>query len=381
MKTVTEKENCCGCSACFNICPHSAIKMEKDEEGFFYPVIQKSLCTNCNLCVDVCNRVNNKESRMPLKSLAAKNSNSKIRKESSSGGIFSLLAENIIEKGGIVYGAKFNSNWEVAHDHAVTKDDLFLFRGSKYVESYLGKSFREIKTFLEKDSYVLFSGTPCQVSGLLSFLKKDYKKLLTVELICHGIPSSEVWQKYIAEKTNKERITEINFRDKNPSWDNYKIKIISKDKIVSELARKNEYMKGFLQDLYLRLSCYNCKHRNFKSGSDFTIGDYWGIKEEIPSFYDSTGVSAVLVNTQKGLSVFEEIKSETVCVETSLESVIKHNPALKNSFPVNLNRKNFFKDLKETDKICKTINKYTKPPLIKRLESRVKRVIKKIIKG
>ena len=194
---LAEKHICTGCAACYSVCPVQCISMKEDAEGFLFPIIDEEKCTKCSLCEKTCLSIMQGKERKPLNVYAAKNPNEEIRKESSSGGIFTLLAEHVINKGGVVFGARFNEDWEVIHDYTETVKGLAAFRGSKYVQSRIGDMYKTAKDFLEKDRNVLFSGTPCQIAGLKAFLRKDYDNLLTVDLVCHGVPSPLVWKRYL----------------------------------------------------------------------------------------------------------------------------------------------------------------------------------------
>jgi len=196
---LVKRELCTGCGACYSICPVHCISMQEDPEGFLYPVIEKEKCTSCKKCENVCPAIVQGNERKPLSVYAAKNLNEEIRRQSSSGGIFTLIAESIIQKGGVVFGARFNGNWEVVHDYTETEEGLAAFRGSKYVQSRIGDTYLKAKDFLLAGRKVLFSGTPCQIAGLKAFLQKDYDNLLTVDLICHGVPSPLVWKRYLDE--------------------------------------------------------------------------------------------------------------------------------------------------------------------------------------
>lgn len=204
MINIIEKKDCCGCSACVQRCPQQCISLEEDEEGFLYPIINEAACIDCGLCEKVCPVLHSGDAHKPLKVFAAKNNNEKIRVESSSGGVFTVLAELVIDEGGVVFGAKFGEHWDVIHDYTETKEGLAAFRGSKYVQSRIGDCFNKAKSFLVQGRKVLFSGTPCQISGLKRFLGKEYDSLLTVDFICHGVPSPKVWRMYLNETIARE---------------------------------------------------------------------------------------------------------------------------------------------------------------------------------
>lgn len=199
MISITSKEMCCGCAACEQRCPKSCIVMREDEEGFLYPQTDMSKCIDCGLCEKVCPVLNQGEKRKPLYVYAAKNKNPQIQLYSSSGGVFTHIAEQIIQNNGVVFGARFDENWAVKHDYTETLEGLAAMRGSKYVQSRIGSTYQQAKDFLEAGRLVLFSGTPCQIRGLKLFLAKEYENLLTVDLVCHGVPSPEIWRQYLHE--------------------------------------------------------------------------------------------------------------------------------------------------------------------------------------
>lgn len=361
MIKINEKKDCCGCNACMQKCPASCIIINEDNEGFLYPQINTEFCVNCGLCEDVCPNINQLNERKPLYIYAAKNKNEVIREHSSSGGIFTLLAEYVLSRKGIVFGARFNDNWEVMHDYTETVDGLAAFRGSKYVQSNINDNFIKAEQFLQSGKNVLFSGTPCQIAGLKLFLQKEYENLLTIDFVCHGVPSPKVWRIYLDElikskkirkETSKiisdnfsiEEIINIEFRNKSLGWKRYSFLIdiykSKKNTIFSEPLDENVFMKGFLNDLYLRPSCYGCPSKYFKSHSDITIGDYWGIEHILPEYDDEKGVSLVMVNTDKAFDIYGNIDADSI--ETSYKNAFSGNPAIETSAKIHKNRESFF---------------------------------------
>ena len=290
MIEIIDKKNCCGCWACVQQCPKQCISMIEDDEGFLYPKVDKGICINCHLCEYVCPIINTDAPRKPLETYAAINKDEQIRLESSSGGIFSAIAEYIINDGGVVFGAKFNDKWEVIHDYTETIDGLAQFRGSKYVQSQIGDNYKKAKQFLTSGRKVLFSGTPCQIAGLKHFLKKEYENLLTVDFICHGVPSPGVWREYLKEEVatcNLKNIVlprsihgrdalnvtieGISFRDKTLGWKKFSFALDLSTSVgrgekiqfrTREHLHENLFLKGFLANLFLRPSCYNCVEKN-----------------------------------------------------------------------------------------------------------------------
>lgn len=357
MIEIRDKSKCCGCEACVQVCPKGCISLEQDSEGFFYPKVNKELCVECGMCERVCPMINQGEEREPLKILAAKNLNEEIRKKSSSGGVFTLLAELVLREGGVVFGAGFDENWGVEHSYCETEEGLAAFRGSKYVQSRVGNSFREVKRFLNEGRKVLFSGTPCQVSGLRLFLGKEYENLLLVDIICMGVPSPRVWNRYLEEfriKNRVKRIDSISFRDKTQGWRNCSMKIsgINKNGDFSKNSLKlvNPFLKGFAAGLYQRPACYNCPAKEMRSGSDIKIADFWRVEENLPEFSDDLGVSLILIGTQKGTELINELVVEKKEVRVSLNTIFsKSNRSYYRSYPQHKDRANFFRKFNKSN--------------------------------
>lgn len=361
MIDIKEKKNCCGCEACVQRCPKSCITMREDNEGFLYPEIDKDICIDCGLCEKVCPVINQAEERKPLAVYAAKHKDEQIRMASSSGGAFTAIAERVIDEGGVVFGAKFNQDWNVVHSYTETKEGLGAFRGSKYVQSRIGESYKEAEGFLKAGRKVLFSGTPCQIAGLKRFLRKEYDNLLTVDFICHGVPSPKIWREYLKNKTDsiasrfsgqKEiDVENVFFRDKCLGWKKYKftlnISIINKggleNKIkISEPFNNNIYLRGFLTDLYLRPSCHNCPTKSLKSGSDFTIGDFWGVQKIMPQIDDDKGVSVIIVNSINAKTYITKYLIELW--PTIYDKILYYNSAIYSSAKITCKRNSFWKD-------------------------------------
>lgn len=360
---IDELKNCTGCYACYSVCSHESITMHRDNEGFLYPIVNKISCTKCGLCEKVCPII------VPLfpfeisnsTAFAAVNQNKKIRIESSSGGIFTAIAEKVITAGGIVFGAKFASDFSVIHSYTNDIKNLAEFRGSKYVQSAIGNSYKECKDLLDSGRTVLFSGTPCQIGGLKAFLGKDYRNLITADFICHGVPSPLLWEKYISsESTGNRKIIKIKFRDKSSGWKNYSFSIDYSDGSVhKQIFRNNEYMRLFLKNISLRPSCYDCKFKGISRHSDITFGDFWGIRHELPSLDDDLGTSFIIVHTDKGKEIITKLNN-CIIKEIPIELGKKYNPSLIKSANYPVSRNAFFADLHDKDfSIKKLAAKYT----------------------
>ena len=385
MIKIQDKKDCCGCSACASICPRQCIAMAEDNEGFLYPNVDESICLNCGLCEKVCNELHPYDAREPLKVLAAINKNEEIRLKSSSGGIFYILAEKTIRDGGVVFGARFDENWQVVMDYAEDMNGMEAFMGSKYVQARMANAYTDAKRFLVAGKKVLFSGTPCQVAGLHKFLRKPYDNLLTVDFICHGTPSPKVWRMYLDDviKTGQQ-ISSVEFRNKTKGWKNFSfnLRYNEADRTVSMLSsfQQNHYMKAFLRDLILRPSCYACKARGGSSQSDITIADFWGINTVFPEMDDDKGTGLVFINTDKGESSLDFARIDVA--ETDYERIKPLNPACYRSPKEHPKREEFFERL-DDENIITLINdcaKLTVRQQVAMISSRCKSMIKKSLK-
>lgn len=380
MIEVKEKDKCCGCYACYNICPQNAIEMKEDEKGFKYPYIDKEKCVSCGLCERVCPILNKSKINNEPKAYACINKNDHIRSESSSGGIFTLLAENILSKSGVVFGAAFDEDINVKHYMIEKQEDLYKFRGSKYVQSQIGDAYKLAKSKLDEDKYVLFTGTPCQIEGLKSYLRKNYDKLYTQDIVCHGVPSPLVWDKYKKNIENKykDRIVEFNFRNKEKSWKSYDLSIkFASGKNIDEKASNNLYMKAFLKDICLRDSCYNCTFKSMNRIADITLADFWGIQKVKPDFDDDKGTSLVVINSKKGKELFESIKSNIRYEEVNIHEAIKYNPSMIKFVPLPNTRETFFRDIHDID--IENAIKKNLPKEKLNVKVKIKRSIKKVL--
>ena len=336
---ICEKDKCTGCFGCFNICPKDAISMEEDAFGNVYPTIDEHKCINCGLCKSVCPVLNSKNIKfnVPKKVYAMYSKNNNIRTESTSGGIATTISKYVIEKKGVVYGAGNilnNGMFEFIRINSV--EDLFKIQGSKYVHCYINKAFKSIKKDLEGNKMVLFIATPCQVAGLKNYLNKKYDNLITMDIICHGVPSQKILFEdlYNSFKLAPKDFEYITFRDSfgyhlkiYKTIDDYKEKKSS----YSKYANLDQYYKNFLRGNIYRDNCYNCDYAKKERISDITIGDFWGL-EHSSKIYDneSNGISAVMPLSEKGLKLIEETLPLFVYEEREYEEVFNHNEQLNN---------------------------------------------------
>ena len=330
MITINNKSNCTGCSACYSVCSHSAIEMRPDNEGFLYPSVIQDKCVNCGLCDTVCpipKRDGIKDSYNVLDGYVAHyRGDDSVWYKSSSGGAFTAITDYVFNKGGIVYGATYNDVFAVIHERANNKEEAIKFRGSKYVQSNLRDCFKEIRSLLRDNQNVLFSGTPCQVAGLKSFLGRDYENLLTVDLICHCVPSPRVFQDYIRFIQDKyqKRITQINMKDKTLGWNTFQTpRIYFEDgSSIFNIEDSRLWETIFYSHIAIRPSCHSCRFSTLNRVGDITIGDYWGVEKNHPQFNNVNGASIVLVNSEKGRSAFPDISSHLKYEETDVVSAL-----------------------------------------------------------
>lgn len=364
---------CCGCTACNAICPVQCITMKPDGEGFLYPNIDTNKCIDCSACVKVCPFHNPYERNKVDKTFAAVNKNDDIRAESSSGGIFTLLAEQVINKGGVVFGAKFTDDWQVEIVPTETISGLAAFRGSKYLQTRMGNTLRLVKKYLKDDRQVLFSGTPCQIAGLKHYLLRDYDNLLTVDFVCHGVPSPKVWRMYLDEVTQagKRAISDIKFRDKPKGWKRFNFTLsyneMEKTYTMSSYNGDNHFMRAFLSDMILRPSCYHCQAKCGRSKSDITIADYWGIDQVHPQMDDDKGTSLLIVCTEKGQQALDFTKMTYTA--STYEDALRFNPAIEKSAVAHYKRADFFNKLDSTIDLIKLIDNELCPSLKQKIRN------------
>lgn len=367
MIQIDDKKDCCGCEACAQCCPKRCISMSEDGEGFLYPRADHSLCIDCGLCEKVCPVLYQDTLREPQAVYAAKNPDDEVRRASSSGGIFTLLAESVLAENGVVFGARFDKDWNVVHDYTEAKGGLDAFRGSKYVQSRTGETFKQAERFLKAGRKVLFSGTPCQIMGLKRYLRREYDNLLTVDFVCHGVPSPLVWRKYVEETLVRQDekiqfrptlnhlfsdemplIEGISFRDKCLGWKKFSFALTlskvttagEKNTVsLSSIFYDNAYMQAFLANLTLRPSCYACPAKCGRSGSDVTLGDFWGIEKIAPELDDDRGCSLLIINNPGVKGKLQ--KEGCLLAEYPISEVIPYNPSVAYSVDMP-NHRNFF---------------------------------------
>lgn len=310
---IIDKALCTGCSACEQVCSHSAIQMQQDYEGFVYPVVDAKRCNECGLCSGICPQKHNSGVLTKTEVYAAYNKDEATRASSTSGGLFTIFSQWVISQGGVVFGASFTDTWMVRHEAAWTDEDCTRFRGSKYVQSDVSGIYKQVKSYLQQDKWVLFTGTPCEIDGLKGYLKKDYEKLLLIDLVCHGVPSPKLWSKFLNWQKKKYDILKyegIRFRAKTKGWEkcNVEFDYLSEQnnhKTLSWNWAEDIYTDLFEKGISLRPSCYQCKYRCLHHPSDITLGDCWHYKDLAPKIFDNKGLSLVYVHTKTGKQLFK----------------------------------------------------------------------------
>lgn len=378
------KNECCGCTACMNICPKHAIKMEEDEEGFLYPKIDEKLCVECGLCKKICAFQNgyNIDNRLEkIDVYATKNKSDEVRMHSSSGGMFYEMAKYVLDRNGVVYGVIFDDRFHAKHTRANNIDDVKKMMGSKYSQSDLGKTYSEVKEDLQKGNLVLFTGTPCQVAGLNNFLQNiDKSNLILVDIICHGTPSPKLFQEHIKflEKSKGKKVIWYYHRTKKNGWAHTEEAIYEGNHNDYKSRLSQTWKRIFYTDLALRPTCYNCKYTNTSRPSDITIGDFWGIEQYDSKFADNKGISLVILNTKRGKEIFESISNNLIIKKKDIDEAVDKNPQLKEPRRIISNqRKKFWNDYKI--KGFKYIaNKYGGYNNIGKLKNLAKRMLRKI---
>lgn len=391
---LAQKNHCSGCSACHDACPKGAIAMIADKEGFLYPQIDESKCVNCGFCARACPSMNRPDPRKPLAVYAAKAKDTALRLTSSSGGIFSLLARQILAKGGKVFGAAFDKrDWSVEHIGVFDEAGLAELRGSKYVQSRTAGIYREVKASLEANLPVLFTGTPCQIAALRAYLNLQPSTstsiLYLVDVVCHGAPNPMVWQKYLdwqcetasaqgrgSAPAEGRNIRRISFRQKNSGWKRYSLSLrFANDKEYLRQFPDDPYMRAFLNELCNRQSCHDCQVRELRSGSDLTIADFWGVENVMPNFDDDRGTSLVLANTEKGAALLSSVEESVSIVDSDFGTAVSGNPAIVRSPSPHRNRDKFLRKCRAKS-FEKLVGRMLLPPFLIRLRMFVGRILR-----
>lgn len=380
MIQVMDKAKCVGCHACYNCCPLNCITMEDDNEGFMYPRIDQNVCINCKKCEKVCPVIQKPTlESFSEASFAAYSKNEQIRKCSSSGGVFSVLAQIVLKHNGVVFGAAFDDEFQVHHIRVESVKDLEKLRGSKYVQSRIEKTFKDAKEILESGREVYFSGTPCQIDGFKNYLGREYENLITQDIICHGVPAPYVWDKYLDSVRNNinSEITQISFRDKLLGWRKYSVRIEGANgKVEMSTFLDNPMMRAYLRDMCLRPSCYDCPSKGVKRSSDITLADFWNVSDFIDDFDDDRGTDLIICHSSKGMKLLQEAESAIECHKVDMRAVYENVPMNTSSrLPT---KRNDFMEYLEHGSFVESVQKYCTIPIHERLVTKIKLISKRI---
>lgn len=380
MIRISDKSKCVGCHACYSSCPCGCLSMKEDGEGFLYPSINEKQCINCGKCEHICPvMIRPAFNDYDEVCLAAYSRNDEMRHKSSSGGVFSVLAEAVINSSGIVFGAAFDNEFQVHHVQATTIEELARIRGSKYVQSRIEDTYRATKAYLESGRMVYFSGTPCQIDGLNNYLSHKYENLITQDIICHGVPAPFVWKKYLEQvKANLQSdIKDITFRDKTFGWRRYSLKIDGENG-THEMSNflENPMMRAYLRDVCLRPSCYKCPSKGVKRSSDITLADFWNVSDYIEKLDDDKGIDLVICHSEKGCKLLKTVSKDLVSCKVD-DRAARENIPMNSSPHLPQSRNEFIHSL-NMESFSDAVDKYCTIPLVERIQTKVKLILKRI---
>lgn len=335
------KEDCCGCQACYEVCPNQAIEWKQDEEGFYYPQINYKKCVSCKKCLNVCPLKNRNINKEKVLCLGGQNKNMKIRESSSSGGLFSVFAQAILNSAGSVFAVGFDSNLQVKHMEITEIKELDRVRRTKYVQSDINHTYSLIQSRLKKQKWVLFVGTPCQAQALINYLNKKYERLIIIDLICYGVPSPGIWEDYIYQISKKNKILNFNFRDKRNHNNGHTVSWNTKKQEHVHPLMQDTFSKWYFQNLIIRPSCHSCPFTQIDRNSDITLGDFWGIEKVNSKFNDGMGNSLIILHSKKAREMWEKVKINCKFFSCTKEDILQ--PRLKEPTPRSKNRNRFMK--------------------------------------
>jgi coenzyme F420-reducing hydrogenase beta subunit len=385
---VGEAERCDGCEACASVCPAACIELREDEEGFRYPRVDPAACTECGACEEVCPALSPSPapgSAAPAV-FAARSLDAATRAASSSGGVFSAIAEDVLARGGAVFGARFDGSLQLGHAAAERLADLAALRGSKYLPSLVGGAFEGVRRTLEAGRPVAFVGTPCQVGGLRAFLHARPARgdLVTIDLVCHGVPSLRAFRAYTGwlERRQASRLTGLEFRGKRTGWKRFEVVATFEDGAEYRAPFGDDpYMRAFLWNLCLRPACHACRWARIPRVGDLTLGDYWGIERVRPDLDDDRGTSVVLVSTPRGEEALARVRGRLAVDATALEAAVAGNVCLVRPVPASPGRPAFLRDLAAAP--FETVMKRhlrDRPPLLRRVARRVRSSLRSLLR-
>ncbi len=389
VEAMNQHKDCCGCSACVHLCPKQAISMHFDDNGFTVPKVNHDLCIECGICLKQCPQ-NNAVKQVKFKQVGygAKIKDTKHLNQSASGGIFYQCAKTVLDNKGSVYGAALLEDMNVEHIRVDCLDDLYKLQGSKYVQSHMNGMYKYVKEDLDQGRLVLFSGTPCQVSGLYAYLKKPYEKLLTIDIICHGVPSQKLFKKAISYNEDKMNSPMVSYEFRNKEkrgWDKNFKKTYKNGKKEYGSGKLDIYYKAFLNGEIYRECCYDCHYTSMDRVGDLTLGDFWGAEKELPEFDTYDGISCIIVNSLKGEVLLDEIKDDIIYKQVSVDQIVKHNHNLHSVTPRVTKRNTMYLNIDEYDfkdmDIYKLHTNQLKHYISYMLPTNLKLKLKKLLKG
>lgn len=349
MIEIKEKQKCCGCTACVAVCPKECIEMKEDSEGFLYPVVDKDNCVKCDFCEKVC-PILNTSPEIPFEQTAyiVQNKDEKVLQESTSGGAFTVIAKYILKNNGIVFGVELGNDLVARHIYVENEIELSRFRNSKYVQSFVGGTFKQVKSFLDQGKFVCFSGTPCQIEGLKKYLRKDYEKLITVDVVCRAVPSPMIFHKYVEfqEKKISDKIKYVRFRDKHYGYKYSTMNVITDRNHGNyyQGVESDPWLRAFFSNICDRPSCHHCHFRKQYRESDFSIWDCFQVGRFSKELDNDKGATRVLVHTDKGREIFDVIKSDFNYIQTTPEAIVAGAKEMKESVTPHEQRQSFFDD-------------------------------------
>lgn len=348
MIEIKDKKDCCGCWACKNVCPVQCISMPEDAEGFRYPTVDKDKCINCHLCEKVCPIIHAEADKPNEKQRAylLQHNDKEVLLQSASGGAFTAIASWVIRQGGVVFGAAYDKDFQVVHQYVETEKDLQKFRNSKYVQSYTGDALKQVKDFLKQGRMVCYSGTPCQLEGLLRYLRKPYDNLITIDVMCHSITSPKIFRMYVAEMKKKygDDLSNIMFRDKSPYGYEYSQMSVYKGgkQVYREGVDTDAYLRSFFSDVNVRPSCYDCKFKKQHHLTDFSIWDCFDVYKFSSKLDNDKGVTRILANTEKAQLILKEIQEDTTLMEIPVDEAVSGVHEMLHSVKMSPRRERFF---------------------------------------
>lgn len=380
MITITNKAKCCGCGACAQVCPKACITMKPDAEGFLYPTPYPQICVQCGICEQVCPVLNAEDmGENVMQTIVGYHRQMETRLASSSGGIFSLIAESVLQQGGKVYGVSFDENFQAHHIGIDNISSLQSLQGSKYMQSRIEQTYQQVRSDLQTGRLVLFSGVACQIAGLKHYLKQDYSNLITIDVLCHGVPSPLVWKNYLEWQSSKyqDDVKTVFFRKKNQGWKHYEVELhFSHGEVYHQPFYHDPFMRLFLSNICLRPSCYQCCFKTLERQSDITLGDCWGIQDYLPQMDDDQGTSVILIHTECGHKIISQLFDQMYYQQAETDRALPPTADSRKSVAQHPKRKQFFNQIAKSNDMDKIV-KLIRPKLTMRMITKLKRFVSK----